>query len=556
MPDRTASPAEARVIGVVGDIPDALRRRIIDERPEWVVHDLDSPRLLFLTRGRTHTWTTPESRGIHWSGQGEAGPVTSWQQTMHDTLAPGVAVSPDRIVLHASAWGFEMLYVAWLGPTALAFSTTSSALVDLLDGQLDPDWDAWACILTFNNPINGRTPFEQIRRLRGGERHELDVRSGTFSTHRDLPRVAGEDRAVAEPGEIVDAIRGALKAHPALGDGPADSGYLSSLPLTGGWDSRLLASVAVDVFGPDAFLALTTSKHTDNIDPDVTFGTRLAQHLGMTQEIIHPDGRANPLYARNAFTAVEFETSEHTWHQPAATVLVDRALPIIDGFAGDILMKNAVGNLQLFLAETDIGEHLWRTLNRQPAVDTPGASATVLDALSQRARPHVEASRAGLEGARNESRLVMLRTRIVSGIALSPFKLLARGAELVTPIIHPAVMSALLSVPAADKTDSALARRVLEAARPGVSSLPSTNDHIPRTARGRRRTNTPEARAWTTERLGKLDEYISYGFTAEDVETLHSKRADSWRQRLMMLTCWLEAYEPRLTSTRPPWWDR
>ncbi len=557
MPDQTARLAEPRVIGVVGAIPDGLRQRIVGERPGWVEHELADPHLLLLSRGRTHAWTGPDARGIHWSGQGQAGPVSGWQQAMHETVAAGVAVTPDEVVLHTSSWGNQALYVAWLDPTTLAFSTTSEALLDLLEGPLDPDWDAWASILTSNNPINGRTPFLQVRRLRGGEHHRLDVRTGTFSTGLDAHRFISEERSPADPGEIVDGLRTALTEHPVLTGGAPDGDYLASLPLTGGWDSRLLGAIAGEHFGPEAFLALTTSKHTENVDPDVTYATTLAQLLGITQEIIHPDRSANPAYTARTMTLLEYETWEHSWFGPAASVLMARGLPVIDGFAGDTQLKNAYANRRLFTADpADVSDELWRKLDRRPALGLPAASESVRDELEQRMRPDVEATRQGVEGHPNEGRIAVLRSRIMSGVGLAPFKLLATGVEVVTPFLHPAVTSATMSIPAEAKASGALSRQVLEAAMPGLSGLPSTNDPGAMAARGRRRTNGPEARAWTAERLDVLDRFIGHGFAAEDVEVLHGKPADAWRHRLIQLSCWLEAYESRLSSTTPPWWGR
>jgi hypothetical protein len=475
---------------------------------------------------------------------------------MHETVAAGVAVTADEVVLHTSSWGNQALYVAWLDTTTLAFSTTSDALVDLLDGPLDPDWDAWASILTTNNPINGRTPFQQIRRLRGGEHHRLGLRTGTFSNGLDDHRFISDERSPAEPDEIVDGLRVALGEHPVLAGGTPDGGYLASIPLTGGWDSRLLGAVAVDLIGPE-FLALTTSKHTENVDPDVTYATALAQQLGLTQEIILPDRSANPSYTTRAMALMEYETWEHSWFGPAASVLAARGLPVIDGFSGDTQLKNAVPNRRLFsAAPAEVGVELWRKLDRRPAAGSPAASESVLDELEQRVRPDVEACRRGVVGHPNEGRIAVLRTRIVSGVGLAPFKLLAAECEVVAPFLHPAVTSATMSVPTPAKAGGALSRQVLEVAMPGLSQLPSTNDPGAMTARGRRRTNGPEARAWTTERLGVLEGFIGHGFTAEDIEILHGKPADAWRQRLIQLACWLEAYESRLTSTTPPWWSR
>ncbi len=497
------------------------------------------------------------SAAIHWSGQGQAGPVSGWQQAMHETVAVGVAVTPDEVILHTSSWGNQALYVAWLEPATLAFSTTSTALVDLVEGPLDPDWDAWASIMTSNNPINGRTPFVQIRRLRGGEHHRLDLRTGAFSTAVGRPPVHQPGASPADPGEIVDALRTALSEHPVLVDGAPEGGYLASIPLTGGWDSRLLGAIAVDHFGPEAFLALTTSKHTENVDPDVTYATALAQSLGVTQEIIHPDRSANPVYTARTMALLEYETWEHSWFGPAANVLMARGLPVIDGFAGDAQLKNAYANRRLFGADpADVSDELWRKLDRRPPLGLPAASESVLDELEQRMRPDVEATRRGVEGHPHEGRIAVMRSRIIGGVGLAPFKLLATGCEIVTPLLHPAVTSATMSIPTPARANGALSRQVLEAAMPGVASLPSTNDPGSMAARGRRRTNGPEARAWTAERLGVLDRFIGHGFTAEDVEVLHGKPADAWRHRLIQLTCWLEAYESRLTSTAPPWWSR
>lgn len=547
-------PGATHVVGAIGPIGPSLRRSIVETFAEHAEHDL-GPQALLLSRGHTYAWRSGESRGVLWSPQAEPRHVRSGDDATHLAVAPSLSLDPDVITLHSASWGLQPVYVAEHDSTLL-FATTSSALLQLLTGPLDPDWDAWAAILSLGYPIDGRTPFRQIRRLRESERRVLNRASGGLTQYRGVPRAIGGG-PVPSHGDVVDALRGAITTHPALAGRSVDgSGYLASLPLSGGWDSRLLGVITVDAHGPTAIRSVTTATHRMGTDPDVTFGTLVGDEFGVTQHLLMPDGREYPGYATRAFALAEHETAEHVWYEPVASVLKSWKAPVIDGFGGDVTMKNVYVRESLLRPQTPefIRDELWRAMSRQPAADLPGAGAPMLKELTERTRAGIESCRAGYDGLPDENRLVLMSTRSMRGVSVLAYKMTAEACEQVTPFMHPDVTSAILSIPWKEKSSSDLARALIDTARPGLSRIRSTNDRLPDTLSGRRRANTPESQAWSARQLDALSEHTQLHFTPEDVQSLHAVRAERWRLRLILMSDWLQTYHARLTSTTPPWW--
>src|SRR5690606_10523985 len=106
--------------------------------------------------------------------------------------------------------------------------------VDLDDSPVSTDWAAWANILSVTSPLGDQTPFQEIRRLPAfsGLRVTAD---GTLTTVTYEPAwFAVEPRDSASPADVIDVLRSVI-------DGPR-----AVVPLSGGWDSRLLAMLLAE----------------------------------------------------------------------------------------------------------------------------------------------------------------------------------------------------------------------------------------------------------------------------------------------------------------------
>lgn len=542
------------MVGAIGRVDQQLRERLVSAFPDHHEHDLDTDAAMLLSRGATHTWRSGQEHGVLWSPTADPTAVTRSDEATHDAVSPHLSIGRHEISINSSAWGLQPVYVHQQGP-CLLFATTSTALIDLIDGPLEADWDAWAAIMMLGYPVGGRSLFTGIDRLQECEGRQLDRRSGAFRTIRSIPRAIGR-ATQAKPDEVVEALRHALVTSPALGLAAPDDGYLASLPLTGGYDSRLLAALAVDAFGPDAFCCLTSSVHRSGADPDVTFGTMVGDRFGVTQHVLSPDASAYPAYAKRMFDLLEHESAEHGWYEPVASVLHGWGAPVIDGLAGDVLMKNSyvAENLFVITDRDQLRQALWVNMNRHPYLKLPGVTRAMRDEMTERISADLDPVFERYEGTEHTARLFAMATRTQRGVAISPHKALAAAVEPVTPFLHPDVTSALLSIPWTARSDDALARGLLDIASPGLSSLPSTNDPGARPASGRRRSSSPESYAWALSRFDLLNQFIGQGFSPEDVATMHRDFGDRWRLRLILLADWLETYQSRLKSTTPPWW--
>ncbi|TXL62319.1 adenine nucleotide alpha hydrolase family protein [Aeromicrobium terrae] len=354
------------------------------------------------------------------------------------------------------------------------------------------------------------------------------------------------------PAEIVTLIDDALLGHPALGSTARE--HRATVPITGGWDSRLLAARAVSLFGPRDLRTITSAKHTLGETPDVTLGGRLAAHLNLPHVALFPppDEAVDSLV--EAYRVSNFETSSHAWLVPVARRLRSWHLPVIDGLAGDILLKNKAVSVSSLEARS--GEPVREVHRAQffkvPPSGVPGANG--VDLMVELALPLVDTAYRAYEGLREEARVMMLAARTARVISLAPYGLLEPDAELVTPLAHPEVMAALLAVPWPKKTGGVFARSLLEAARPGLSDLPSTNDLVPPPTTGVSRWDLPDVLAWEDARLLELRERTGIPYERGQVgELLHPRKAQ-WRQGLLLLALWLETYGHRLTCTAAPWW--
>jgi hypothetical protein len=190
----------------------------------------------------------------------------------HDEASGILTVAPDHLGrLHLFL--AETAEGAWLSTSAIAVARVSSAAPDPL---------AVAEFLASGTLYEDRSPFLQVRRLRGGRRTR--VRAG---------RAAGSEPAFpASPGDraVAEACRLAV-------DGAAAAAAGRPLPdLTGGLDSRLVVGFLLE--RGHRFPVTVTG---GGGDPDVRCATRLARALGIDLVLEHASAVAS---ARADFPSV------------------------------------------------------------------------------------------------------------------------------------------------------------------------------------------------------------------------------------------------------------
>ncbi len=487
-----------------------------------------------------------------WSitGHSASDRVRTWTEAAQDAGASGVASTAESTVLHASGWGMDPLYHRIVGD-AVVFSSSVDALMAVDDAPLTPDWEAWAALLAVRYVPWDRSLVREVRRLPGSWSVHVSV-SGTPTIREELPNGVAGPRDRRTPHEVIGLMDAAITGHPALATvGPTDP---AALPMSGGWDSRLIGARACQLFGPASWIGLSTAKHTLGSDPDVTYGTTVAGALGITQEVLFPPVSATIDSVTDTAARVGYETWEHAWFAPATARLRAWGRPVLDGLLGDILIKNAKASPALLSAGTP---ERMRALMREKFVSVPdetlpgGAAGPMIADLSA---PLIEAAQSRFDGCPEAARLVLMSSRIARCVALAPYPMIDPAAEVVAPLTDPRVIDALLAEPWPMKNDNAYAQVLLEEVSAGLSQHPSTNDATAARASGDLRWNAPTYVQWEDRRLASLNDTAGFPMTPKATARLRTPQAAHWRHCLTVMSLWLEKYEHRLVPGKAPWW--
>ncbi|GAA2795108.1 hypothetical protein [Nonomuraea dietziae] len=288
-----------------------------------------------------------------------------------------------------------------------------------------------------------------------------------LSTERRLPRWLRQEpyeawRSAGELLEILHAVYDEYEGRPLL------------VPVSGGYDSRLLCSVAV---AKGADVESWTTSPDDGTDTDIAFARAITRELGVRHRVITQDAAAYPGDALEVARRLEFMTPHHAWYAPFAKE-VHGSGPRPDRRPGRRAAAEELHGQRCGPGGQDAAGALGRgaelALARRAVHAVPVRGGRGLDRAG-RVREQFDASTSMLHGHRAELPLSVLHTRTVRGIARSAVNLVGPEASFAGPFIHPDFFDAALSVGVARKDKGRFYREVLHAANPRVAALPSTN---------------------------------------------------------------------------------
>jgi len=236
------------------------------------------------------------------------------------------------------------------------------------------------------------------------------------------------------------------------------------VPVSGGYDSRLLASVAV-ARGMD--VESWTTSPDDGLDTDIDFARYITRELGIPHRIVPQDPARYPEEALWVARRLEYLTSHHAWYAPFAREVHRAGRPVVDGLAGGPLMKN-------FLISSDAVAAGTGAARREALLASLATGAPHIPVLGDTAREWIDdqvrtaflQATSMLHGHRAELPLSVLHTRTVRGIARSPLGLAGPEVTPVFPFLHPEFFEAALSVPVSRKEGGRFYREILRAANP------------------------------------------------------------------------------------------
>ena len=247
-----------------------------------------------------------------------------------------------------------------------------------------------------------------------------------------------------------------------------------AVTLSGGWDSRVLAALAVR--RRHHVEAWTTRQH-EGRDQDLECSGPVAAALaGSPSTWWSPGatawrGRAGAVHER-----FEHQSSHHVWMAPLAEAMAAQSRPILDGLAGDLVLRSRVAGLALAQSSRESGdwvEPMFTALGGRRLEHTaPEHAARLADAARAAWADEVAPFRAHAAGPV----LAQLVSRTARDVALAPRLLFGPEQTVLTPYVDPVVLAPALRVPIAEKRDGGFGRAVLAATCGPTATLPSTND--------------------------------------------------------------------------------
>ncbi|TDD45909.1 asparagine synthetase B family protein [Nonomuraea terrae] len=471
-----------------------------------------------------------------------------WISVAETYETPGLIGDGDRVTLHTGGLGLVDVYYVRQGD-AVYFSSLIQPLLALV--PIEIDWSAWASILQVTFPLAEATPYTEVKRLPGSS--ALVFRHGVLTTERRLPRWLRTEpyEAWISPHEIVQLLHDVYEEY---------DGRKLLVPVSGGYDSRLLASVA-KARGAD--VESWTTSPDDGTDTDIAFARAITRELGIPHRVIIQDAADYPADAAEVARRLEYLTPHHAWYAPFAKEVHGAGRILVDGLAGGPLLKNFMVSGAALEARTQ-AERSKAVLDSlslgQPS--QPFLSKAAAQWMDETVREQFAAATSMLHGHRAELPLSVLHTRTVRGIARSAVNLVGPEASFAAPFIHPEFFDAALSVGVARKDKGRFYREVLYAADPRVAALPSTNVVKQPLQRVPLRSTAAPARNYSHRMLETVVRRVP-GLLSDEMHEVVAAGPDAltrfngwndrfWVRGLVLFGLWLSDVENDLSDLTPP----
>jgi hypothetical protein len=463
-------PALPLVCGALGKPSRRALRRLhkaLGKQPKRVL-DEDGV-VLFLDRDPLR-WSGNGTYGVAWAESLPVAPARprTWGEAASEWGASGIVFDGGRWRLHTSVSGLAPLYYL-TGSDATYFSSRIDALAAAAEEPLGVDWVGWAGIFTVGYPLGERTPFVEIRRLEPAACVEHSPTGSAVRSH-DWPW-AQVDPAVSDRDAGASAIVEALRERFAL---LPEGEPIHSL-LSGGWDSRLLLTLARQR-GDLPIRAWTVNNDVGHHEEERLAGI-VTTELGVDHEIV--PSVVGKFWEDWTETAARQDFQEPTRIRVLrlGRLLQEQPGIALEGIAGDIFIKGLYVTEEMLDApawETAV-DMLWRRtfrLRRGVSLFDPGFYERMIEVA--RAEFDKEIRRFSDHPAGATLAIYWLRTR--RSISAGPLELIGSHVPVAIPFSGDAVVRASLAVEPRQKLEGDLYKRVWEAVDPRVAALPSTND--------------------------------------------------------------------------------
>jgi hypothetical protein len=481
---------------------------------------------------------------------GERRPAAAgdWMSVAETYETPGLIGEGPRVTLHTGALGLVDVYYVRQGD-AVYFSSLIQPLLSLV--PIEIDWSAWASIIQVTFPLGEATPYRQVRRLPGSSALVFDGEG--LSTERRLPRWLRTEpyETWTSPEEILGILHDVYKEY---------DGRKLLVPVSGGYDSRLLASVA-RARGAD--VESWTTSPDDGTDTDIAFARSITRELGIPHRVVTQDPADYPADAVEVARRLEYLTPHHAWYAPFAEEVHGAGRILVDGLAGGPLLKNFMVS-EAALGATTQAERSAALLSSLSlgAPSRPMLSPAAERWVAESVAAQFAADTSMFHGHRAELPLSVLHTRTVRGIARSAVNLVGPEASFAAPFIHPDFFDAALSVGVARKDRGKFYRELLHAANPRVAALPSTNVVKQPLRRVPLRSTAAPARDYSHAMLRTVASRVP-GLLSEELHQVIAAGPDAltrfagwndrfWVRGIVLFGLWLSDFENDLADVSAP----
>lgn len=447
------------ICGALGLWDAAALTRLVEASPAGLHRVHLSPAAVLYASSTPESWSDGPRSGLLWSARGQTLPrPTSWREAAETRLAAGLETEGSTATLHTDALGLAEVYVRELG-NAVYFSGRIDPLTAIDDQPLHTDWATWANIFVTLTPMGDQTPFAEIKRLEGGTALRSGGERVTFQPSWQL---AEPERL--DPEDVADLIAEQIPAQDL------------TVALSGGWDSRLLAALAMRR-GPSQVAALTTS-NDDGMDHDIRCAELVATELKLPHRVIVPGAEAWLDDHEEVWSRVQHQTSHHTWQMPLARVARVLGGPLLDGLGGDALFRNRAYYRDVESATPDRARHItWSALTGGRLDHKKLFAPGILEKLERLSRESFDRVMSPLDGHHAlpvASRLL----RTCRSIGSSPHWILGPETDVVVPFISPATIGAAFRLTPDLRQDNDFHRAMLAHADKRLAQLPSTHDDL------------------------------------------------------------------------------
>jgi len=375
----------------------------------------------------------------------------------------------DQLTLTNDRYGFYPIYY-FRRDNEFAASPSITRLLQLV-GDIEFDDNAFSVFLRSGYVIAEDTLFRSIRALPAGStltwRHgDLKIESAGIITQKALD--IGRSEAVQTyAGLFQRSVEKTLPRNDEL-----------FVPLSGGRDSRhILFAVRKANRNPTC---LTILHPPPRPDEDVRVSRQICETLRLEHVLLAQSrSRFESEIRKNEITG--FCAYEHGWYWPLADFIGDRPVPVYDGIAGDVLSAG------LFLTEERCRlfdqnrlEELAENILPPDAYLPKLLSRAAYRELSrEKAVAHLvtELSRHADQPNPVGSFCFWNRTRRC--VALSPFRLLGNGANIITPFLDAELFDFLSALPADMLVDHRFHTDTIAFAFPEYAHLPYEDKEAP-----------------------------------------------------------------------------